>query len=312
MLNRDRCSQENSTLSKYSVPLKHPMKLYYWKTKRGNVGDDLNPWLFHHLLPGLLQDQSKTSLVGIGTLINDVLVERAQAEKIAIFSTGVGYGKQHFANLPTIDDKWKIYCLRGPLSVQALGVSPKFAVTDGALLVRRLYSSDSHTKKYKFAFMPHLWQAMNGGDEWKAICEQLGFLYIDPMGTVEQVLSAISQTEVILTEAMHGAILADSIRVPWIAVHTTSDVLGFKWLDWCLSVGVKYQPYSLPKLVNPKGKKHTVQEWLHRQKVASQLAKLSQTVKPMLSDENHIENLTVELETRLDELKRDLQSGYFD
>jgi succinoglycan biosynthesis protein ExoV len=291
------------------------MKLYFWKTKQGNVGDDLNPWLFKKLLPSILNEKGDTTFVGIGTLLNDVLIERLQTPKFVVFSSGVGYGRQHFARLPQVHVPSQIYCLRGPLSCQALQVSTDLAITDGALLVRKLFDASKVQKKYKFAFMPHLWQAIGGGESWKAACDELGFLLIDPCWSVDKVLECIAQTEVLLTEAMHGAILADALRTPWVAVHTSSDVLGFKWLDWCLSVGVEYKPEALPRLKDSVVKKSLFFKKSMKDEKAGEvsalLAKIAQDAVPILSKDQHLDELTERLEEKIHQLKDDYAAGRF-
>jgi succinoglycan biosynthesis protein ExoV len=45
---------------------------------------------------------------------------------------------------------------------------------------------------------------------------------------------------------MHGAILADAFRVPWIAVSSSRSINSFKWNDWARSLGVTYAPKHIP------------------------------------------------------------------
>ncbi|OLT59324.1 polysaccharide pyruvyl transferase family protein [Moorena bouillonii] len=306
------------------------MKLFYYQysPKRfpgglNNFGDDLNPWLWQQLIPNLLDDDESTAFVGIGTLLNNLLPKRLpNASRIIIFSTGVGYEK-----LPKLQDSWTIYCVRGPLSAKALGISPQLAVTDGAVLVRRLFHPTSQ-KIHQFAVMPHAKSARYGGQAWHQICEQIGFKYIDPRLPVEQVLSAISQTNILLTEAMHGAIVADALRIPWIPICTNPNILAFKWQDWCLSVGLKYQPQYIIPLWDlyprtARGIRSSIryahfcfnwlkQDQLHsvktlwgekQQLIATQLFRIAQTTSPYLSNDHRIEQLTTELEERLYKLK---------
>ncbi|MFN9674431.1 MAG: hypothetical protein ACK552_18435, partial [Microcystis sp.] len=133
--------------------------------------------------------------VGIGSLINNGLPQKTRyARKIVIFGTGVGYGK----GVPKIDESYTIYCVRGLLSAQALGISEKLAITDGAVLIRQVFSNQA-PKKYRFSYMPHYELAGKG---WETVCQKLGFGYIDPRWSVEQVLSSISETEILLAEAL--------------------------------------------------------------------------------------------------------------
>lgn len=301
------------------------MKLYYCKYPAGrqNFGDNLNLWLWDKLIPGILDDDESTAFVGLGTLINDSLPRRTpRASQRVIFSTGAGYEKR----MPKIDSSYKIYCLRGPLSAEVIGVEAQVAVTDGAILVRRLIPINKH-KVYKFSYMPHYNFA---GEGWKSVCNQLGFGYIDPSSSTAEVLSDINNTEILLSEAMHGAIVADALRVPWIAIVTHPSILSFKWQDWCLSMGLEYQPVTMKRLHQPKGTSggwakqsvpqnldilrpaRLVRDWLRQKSAASEIMRIAKTTQPQLSSDLEIERVTIELEERLQQFKNDVEAGYFD
>lgn len=277
-----------------------------------NFGDDLNPWLWSKLIPDLLDDNSKVIFIGIGTLLNNYTEERFSSDRChkIVFSSGVGYGTAH----PKIDETWKIYCLRGPLSAKALSLSPDLAVTDGAVLLRRVYRGTGQ-KRYRFAYMPHVAHAEAAGEVWKSTCEKLGFGYVDPCLPVEEVLATINRTEVLLTEAMHGAIAADALRIPWIAVQTSKIILPFKWEDWCASINVDYVPQHIGYLDSLSDLPWRLRRITHARNrivartVARELEKIARNTKPSLSDETHLENLTIELERRLDLLRDDVRSG---
>ncbi|MEB3281526.1 MAG: polysaccharide pyruvyl transferase family protein [Lyngbya sp.] len=302
------------------------MKLFYYQRRDGfsNFGDQLNNWLWLQLLPGFFDEDETTAFIGIGTLLNQFLPQRVpQAKRLIIFSTGVGYEQP----LKTLDNSWKIYCVRGKLSAQKLGLSTDLAITDGAILTRRLYQA-SPEKRYRFTYMPHVHHATFAGEIWQNICEQIGFYYLDPRSSVDEVLSTITQTEVLLAEAMHGAIIADTFRVPWIPIMTSPRILLFKWQDWCSSIEVKYYPYYLSPLVKsyPKygrgirslrktfsyWKKSLLQFpnisqlWQEQQQVyGMQLLKIGETGRQQLSEDSQLERLTVQLEEKLDRLRTD-------
>ncbi|WP_414550422.1 polysaccharide pyruvyl transferase family protein [Anabaena sp. CCY 0017] len=302
------------------------MKLFYFQFPNGisNFGDNLNLWMWKRLLPGVFDQDKTTIFVGIGTLLNNRI---PKTDKTVVFGSGVGYGK----GLPKIDESWKIYCVRGQLSAKALGVPSELAVTDSAVLIRRLYQQAS-SKVNQFAYMPHIDHAIAGDTAWKLICEQAGIAYIDPRWPIEQVLSAMSQTEILLAEAMHGAIIADALRVPWIPILTSTRMLPFKWQDWCSSIDIEYKPqYVMPdsKLYPPgPGVRSSLRYSINcvkqapqrffkafwegeSNKMAIQLADIAKTSKPILSSESRIEQLTVELEERLEQFKQDVASRCF-
>ncbi|WP_428011013.1 polysaccharide pyruvyl transferase family protein [Baaleninema sp.] len=252
-----------------------------------------------------------------------MIPERAPgAQQVAFFSTGAGYNQN-----VNIEDNWTIYCVRGPLSACLLGLPKETAVTDGAVLVRRLFKSEG-VKQYKYSFMSHFSQSITGAKTWTETCEMAGIHYIDPRQPVEEVLKQIDRTEILLTEALHGAIVADALRVPWICVHTAIErILPFKWIDWCESVGLSYRPYGLHQMrdLSPqygirgirgiRGSRAAVlaslTHWLKKREVVEQFKDIKKRVEPNLSDETLLENLTVELETRLEQFKADVAAGKF-
>lgn len=287
------------------------MKLFYYRGKRGvtNFGDELNTWLWRRLLPGFLDDDARALFVGIGTLLNDRL---PRARETVVFGAGVGYG----TGLPTTTRGWKIYCLRGPLSARALNVSPSLAVTDPAALVRRLHVVGAGSpKSHRFALMPH-W--MSACARWEAGCREAGLGYVDPRRPVGEVIDAISRTETLITESLHGAIVADALRVPWACVQDASNpsLLPFKWRDWCASVGVEYAPHEITRPnAQPRPRRFSLRrrakpgEPAPGDCLAAQLTRLTLLARPALSDDALLERLTAELETRLEMLKADRGVG---
>lgn len=280
------------------------MKLYYYQRDDGvsNFGDALNAWLWPQLIPGVLDEDETEAFVGIGTLINQKLPKRTpKARRRIIFSTGAGKLEADF----TLDESYRVYCLRGPLSARALNLSPKVAIADGAILVRRLVALDC-SKLYSFSYMPHHRQADDG---WAAICQDLGFGFIDPRWPVEKVLKAIANTEVLLSEAMHGAIVADALRVGWIPVVTTSSIYRLKWQDWCQSLKVEYCPIELPRPPAMSAKPgwlaslRSPQTWWQFQQARGKLLQSTRTVRFSLSKESDLEAATVRLEEKLEQLK---------
>ncbi|BCB26586.1 hypothetical protein SKTS_14720 [Sulfurimicrobium lacus] len=212
------------------------MKLYYYKAPGGNFGDDLNPWLWNRLIPELLDEDDSTLFVGIGTLLNHRV---PVAPRKLVFGSGAGYGETLKP-----DSRWKFYCVRGPLTAEVLGLDRKLAITDAAALIaQEVHAPESRSI---VSFMPHH-DSMSRAD-WRAISEAAGLHYIDPTSPVEETLQAINRSKFVVAEAMHGAIVADALRVPWIPIKCYSHVLDFKWQDWCSSLGMTYKPFVLPEI----------------------------------------------------------------
>lgn len=205
------------------------MRLYYFDGKDPNFGDDLNPWFWDSLLSKKL-DQSEDMLVGVGTLINFNI---PPAKRTFIMGAGVGYGQ-----LPERYRDFHYYCVRGPLSAQKLGLDSSLAITDPAILVSRQYPLVNCEKKYDISFMPHCDSDRFG--DWKAVCDLAGIHYISPRQNFKTVFEEIARSKKIITEAMHGAIIADSYRVPFYPVKCYEHISDFKWDDWRLSMEMQF------------------------------------------------------------------------
>lgn len=291
------------------------MKLYYHKDPLGNVGDDLNPWLWSRLLPDIFSgemwhDPHKRSpdeylgplFVGIGTLLNEHI---PNINLKAIMGTGTGYG-----GAPTLE-RSKIYALRGPLTTRRLGVSEKYAITDSAVLVKRLIDIKSN-KLHSVSFIPHCSTAREKA--WDQICEDLGIFMIDPSLDPDTFFVQLLSSEMVITEAMHGAILADALRIPWIAVKTHAGVLDFKWQDWCQSIELDYAPIFLPSLwsIPPDAFPWKKFKQKIKKKIAyRQLKNVMQNARPLLSDAAILESKIQQLEGAIERFIKDFQNGKY-
>jgi succinoglycan biosynthesis protein ExoV len=149
-------------------------------------------------------------------------------------------------SLPDRTGAYVIYWVRGPLTARVLGLSPDVAVADAGYMVRHcdLLSVGIQTERQVVSFMPHM-TAARFAVGLKDACERLGMQYIDPAGEVTEVLRRIGRSRMLITEALHGAVVSDACRVPWIPVKSSEAVLEFKWRDFCASIGVEYRPISL-------------------------------------------------------------------
>ena len=277
------------------------MKLYYYQSDDVRYfGDDLNEWLWGRLLPDFFDQDEETLFVGIGTLLNDYLpVER----KKIVFGSGVGYGN----GIPVINDPndWKFYCVRGPLSALKLGLPMDTVVTDSAMLLKDCYCPPSGHKQFKYSYMPHAYFAWRAGDSWRKICQNLGFGYIDAREPIESVLAAMSNTEVLLTEAMHGAIIADALRIPWIPIRSASIISSFKWLDWCMSLQMDYQPYHVTLPWDSEKLSGIPVNRMRRILAQHELHYAAINGTPQLSDNSIFREKTDMLKSRLGQLLKD-------
>jgi succinoglycan biosynthesis protein ExoV len=159
-------------------------------------------------------------------------------------------------------------------------------------------------RKHDIAFMPHHRSA--GGGFWRKACDALGIHYIDPRGfDIERVVRDVSASRLMIAEAMHGAIVADAFRVPWIAVSSVGETNDFKWQDWCGSLGLNYAPvHFMP--IYPSAGDRPWKVWINKIKQTLRQRQLARVVRSrksaLLSDENRLDANLAEMDLRIQEL----------
>ncbi|WP_426484143.1 polysaccharide pyruvyl transferase family protein [Flavobacterium sp. 2] len=219
------------------------MEYIYFKDPNGNFGDDLNGWLWPQIF-GEENLNNNDAFLGIGSILfnnHKIITDLGERKKI-VFGTGIRPIYEAFK----YDNTWDVKFLRGPLSAYSFNNQFEY-ITDAAYALRFVESYDSlknTEKKYEVSLMPYF-RSVKYFD-WKSICDKLGYHYISPLSEngVEHTLKEIAASKYLITEAMHGAILADVLRVPWNRYVLTTPVTEgamvseFKWMDWLYSVGL--------------------------------------------------------------------------
>lgn len=211
------------------------MKMYYFRGTPPNFGDELNKWMWPRLLPGFFDDRADRIFLGIGSILFDF---HAPASRKIVF--GAGYGG--YTPPPRIDDSWEIHFVRGPVTARAIGIDDALGVGDAAILLRSCIETRP-SKRFRASFIPH-WESVANG-EWDAACSAAGVHFINPCAPVETVLDEILASEVVVTEAMHGAIVADALRVPWVPARPIQAQHRLKWQDWAGALQLDLQPLAL-------------------------------------------------------------------
>lgn len=209
------------------------MKLYYFKGPIDNFGDELNPWLLPKVFPGLFDEDESTLFLGVGSVIFDCHPELSQ--KI-VFGSGFG----GYSKLPVLDDRWTFYCVRGPRTAAFCGLDESRIAGDAAILLKN-HRPAQRPPGRGVAFMPH-WNSVARGN-WKLACELAGVTFVDPSAPVEETLSIIEGSAMVIAEAMHFAIAADALRVPWVPLLPFHASHRMKWLDWAQPLEMNLKPY---------------------------------------------------------------------
>lgn len=283
------------------------MLLYFHKDPLGNFGDDLNPWLWQRIFPNTFTGEvfhdpaqrqaipdGETLFLGIGTLLNSKVPPFA---KKIVFGSGTGYGSS-----PQIDRSWEIAFVRGPLTAKKLGLDSSQAIIDPAILAVDHFPRADHKDK-RAAYMPHCSSARHA--DWKAICDAAHLRYIDPHWPIEKVLAALQEAPMLLTEALHGAILAEAFRIPWTPIRATPALLDLKWQDWCTSIRREYAPHALPMIWTGGGSVFSsLKRHIKEKLVIRELVRLRKHNDARLSPENVIDEARERLDEQIERLRK--------
>ncbi len=213
------------------------MKLTYFEGTPPNFGDELNTSLWQHFLPPDFFDQDAATLfVGVGSVI---LHNYPKAARKVVM--GSGYGG--YTVMPDVHDgSWDIRFVRGPQTAEMLGLDPKLVIADAAILLRET-PLPAPAKGIRTAFMPH-YESVERGN-WQAACDLADVHFLDPTKPTEVLISEILGADLVIAEAMHGAIVSDALRTPWIGVKPMHHVHRFKWADWARALDIELRPQFL-------------------------------------------------------------------
>jgi succinoglycan biosynthesis protein ExoV len=213
------------------------MRLYYWRGHARNFGDELNTLLWPALLPGFLDEDDSEIFLGIGSVLDSR--HPRSAHKIV---AGAGYGG--YEAPPVLDERWTIHWVRGPRTATRLGLPTNRGIGDPASLIDHALVTAMLGAAWEtpgatggdVGFMPHFETACRGA--WPRAAAQAGLTFIDPRDDLPAVFAAIARCRLLVSEALHGVIVADALRVPWVAVAPFAPVHAAKWADWAAAMDV--------------------------------------------------------------------------
>ncbi|MCB1840086.1 MAG: polysaccharide pyruvyl transferase family protein [Alphaproteobacteria bacterium] len=191
-----------------------------------NFGDMLNKHIWGRYFGPYLSHEDKVLMFGIGTVLGEDI---GDAEQVIVCGSGCGYSRK----IDRIDTShFHIFFVRGKLTAKLLGLPDSIAITDPGILTPESFPPGP--KHGRVVYVPH-WES-SSNPLWKIACERAGIEYVDPLGDIDEIMRSISGAKLVIAEAMHAAIVADSYRVPWVAVTTSARINQFKWNDWAGSL----------------------------------------------------------------------------
>jgi succinoglycan biosynthesis protein ExoV len=274
--------------------------LYRWRGASTNFGDELNTVLWPALLPDFFDDSTDARFMGIGSVLDGR--HPAGSRKVV---AGSGYGG--YEPKPLLDESWIIHWVRGPRTAAMLGLPQHMGLGDPAILLPtalNLVSPNLLTRGGGgIGFMPHFESAERGA--WRQAAGIAGIRLIDPRDPLPDILKALASCDLLLSEALHGVIVADAMRIPWIAIRPRAPIHRAKWFDWSATMDLHPRLRALPASTitewagaSPLSAWHTTRTWLDRHRrlldampserlaanAASALAKAAHTAPQLSAD----------------------------
>lgn len=232
------------------------LRLYVWRGATPNFGDELNDLLWPRLLPGLLDacpenagrehpgpvERAPSGATGSALFlgIGSVLDARHPPARLKVVA-GAGFGG--YENPASLDGSWEIYWVRGPRTARQLGLPTAFGLGDPASLLPQAHPVARHDTG-AIGFMPHFESLTRGA--WSDAAAAAGVTLIDPRSPPRAILAQIASCRALLSEALHGVIVADALRVPWVALTPVAPIHRAKWLDWADSLDLTIRFHTLP------------------------------------------------------------------
>ena len=205
-----------------------PIKLH-WSRSKPNFGDTLSPIICEYMSGRkvVYADITKCDLVAIGSLMQRVK-EGFFRHKIHVWGTG------YIDSTPMHRSKHIYHAVRGRMTRDILQMDHNPVFGDPALLADRLVAGKITNKKnYKLGIIPHY------KDRDDVLLKTLAPEYknvtvFDVFTPPLELIKNIAECEFVLSSAMHGLIVADSLAVPNAWVEMADKLRGgwFKFQDY--------------------------------------------------------------------------------
>lgn len=214
---------------------------YYWSQDQTdkNFGDYIGHWMLERL--GChFSDKPSSCLISCGSIINQGIMR--PGTKWVIWGSGIAADSQINESNVRNFGRMKIYSVRGPRTAKKLGY-PDLPQGDPALLIPIFYNN--RAKKDRVVYVPHWWSYKKVAKDMYGSMKETGAdLIINPMVPANHFLSIIDDictAKFVLTNSLHGAIVAQAYGIPWAPCRTRPEgpLDVFKWTDWFQYLGLE-------------------------------------------------------------------------
>ncbi len=189
------------------------MILYQWSGEHRNFGDDLNGVLWPVLLPGFFDQVEDTQFLGIGSILDDR--HHPDLTKLVAGAGFGGYRPKRFSG-QVMGSFIGSACKR---TCRFWACRPNLASATRRRCCRSRDFPRCASRETLASFRISKAQLRGA---WPDVAAIAGATLIDPRDDPLTVMAAIGKCRVIMSESLHGVIVADALRVPWIAIRRPS------------------------------------------------------------------------------------------
>lgn len=232
------------------------VKLFYYYSKK-NFGDQLNLLITDEVFNKKVElaHPSHAEISMIGSILEPFILNKPSfmtTLKKYIYPPVNIYGSGFITEPKRPNEKYirkiNVSAVRGTRTRDRLSKNLNKNLSNiclgdpGLLASRTLFEKEA--KKYSVGIIPHM---INMSDP--RISELNNFIensiVINPLDDVKKVISQISQCDVIVSNAMHGLIVADSLGVPNKRLVLKNELIGgnYKFFDYYSAFGIDLQSY---------------------------------------------------------------------
>jgi pyruvyltransferase len=187
------------------------VNLRYWTFgDQMNFGDALSPYIVGRLLGKghkLLHnsDQGDATLFAVGSWLHHA------TEGAHIWGTGLRTDPPNEEDATHCYNTLRVHAVRGPITrsfLRSRGIKCPDVYGDPALLLPRLYTPRLKPElACKVGFIPHCSDVKRGP-------QHCGFHFISPLRPVEEIIDELVSCSAIVSQSLHGLIVADAYGVP--------------------------------------------------------------------------------------------------
>lgn len=218
----------------------------YYNRIRNN-GDSINPYIVESVSGSAARFAShdEQHLLAIGSVLF-----MANANSL-IWGTGLLNPSSYVPNLK----KEQFFAVRGTktrdfLITKGIDVSG-IPLGDPGIFASKLIPESNQASKYRAAIIPH--HNSIHKEFYQAAARDEGVVVVDVLSDGLKVIEQIRDSEVVISESLHGLIFAESFAKPsvWISGHIGDSNWNFKFLDWYSTTGTPgVQPVSMKETVD--------------------------------------------------------------